>query len=352
MMNNYKKLFEQISPRESDEVLISKLMARKAENMKDNDTKKSKNIFLKKAVAIPAAAVLAIGAITVSIGAASGWNFSNLFEKYFSNASTNRPTDDERGKYDITAKLSEMGTNLDETVDFGCGTVHFIGAVADSNAVMVMYELTVNDDVLKEYYSEYSNSGKVPYAGLYRKSGVPGETGYSDPVEIIGEHGVDVVRTDLVYFSNGDLNSSKAIKLYYDTLWLGGDDGSYRELELENPVELSLPLNFMSADKIEVTPNTEIIHDNHRYFLKTVKITPLSIQWTVNPPEIGEREHGPMHNDPIVFRFKDGTEVKSYGIFETAEYRVDHEYHSGVLENPIDVKSLASVTIGDYTINL
>lgn len=94
-MNNYKKLFEQISPRESDEVLISKLMARKAENMKDNDTKKtSKNIFLKKAVAIPAAAVLVIGAATVTVGATNDWDYAKAFEgmfaqKYEGNVSVN-----------------------------------------------------------------------------------------------------------------------------------------------------------------------------------------------------------------------------------------------------------------------
>ena len=60
-MNNYKKLFEQISPTESDEALISKVRARKAENMKN---KSSKSIHFRKAAVISAAAVLAVGVVT------------------------------------------------------------------------------------------------------------------------------------------------------------------------------------------------------------------------------------------------------------------------------------------------
>ncbi len=85
-MNSYKRLFEQISPSESDEQLISKVLARKeeaskkAENMKDN---KKKNIFLRKAVIIPTAAAIALGATTLSVGAANNWDYSKPFRNMF-----------------------------------------------------------------------------------------------------------------------------------------------------------------------------------------------------------------------------------------------------------------------------
>ena len=83
-MNNYKKLFEQISPKESDEVLISKVRARKAENMKNaKENKTPKNIFLRKAVAIPAAALLVVGTVTVSVGAAINWDYAKAFKGMF-----------------------------------------------------------------------------------------------------------------------------------------------------------------------------------------------------------------------------------------------------------------------------
>ena len=83
-MNNYKKLFEQISPGESDETLVTKVLARKAELMKENNTKKiTKNIFLRKAVVIPAAAVLTLGTATLTVGAVNNWDYSKAFRGMF-----------------------------------------------------------------------------------------------------------------------------------------------------------------------------------------------------------------------------------------------------------------------------
>lgn len=83
-MNNYKKLFEQISPGESDETLVTKVLARKAELMKENNSKKTtKNVFLRKAVVIPAAAVLTLGTATLTVGAVNNWDYSKAFRGMF-----------------------------------------------------------------------------------------------------------------------------------------------------------------------------------------------------------------------------------------------------------------------------
>ena len=84
IMNNYKKLFEQISPGESDETLVTKVLARKAELMKENNTKKTtKNVFFRKAVVIPAAAVLTLGTATLTVGAVNNWDYSKAFRGMF-----------------------------------------------------------------------------------------------------------------------------------------------------------------------------------------------------------------------------------------------------------------------------
>lgn len=353
-MNNYKRLFEQISPRESDEALISKVRARKAEKMKN---KSSKSIHFRKAAAISAAAVLAVGAVTVSVGAATNWDFTKLFEGFYSNVLNDYPCYENTviEEQTITADLSQMGTNLDQTVDFGYGTVHFTGAIADSNVVMVMYELTVDDEVLTEYYSKHSNEGKKPWADLnyIMKPGCVYTEGYgsllSMPVDTIGDNGVDCYRTDAYFYQTGYLSKDKVLELQFNTFNLYASDNSMWELELEEPVTLSLPLDFMNTDRIEVSPNVEITHDNYRYFLEDVVITPLNIQWYTQPGEKIERL--PVQSDPLIYRFKDGTEVKNYSITETAEYQGDREVHSALLDNPIDINTLASVTIGDYTIS-
>lgn len=354
MMNNYKRLFEQISPTESDEALISKVRARKAENMKN---KSSKSIHFRKAAVISAAAVLAVGVVTVSVGAATNWDFPKLFEGFYSDVLNDYPCYENTVMEEqaIKADLSQMGTNLDQTVDFGYGTVHFTGAIADSNVVMVMYELRVSDDVLAEFYSEHSKEGKKPWAILcneIRDGCVYTEDyGYplSMPGDTIGDNGVDCYRTDAYFYQTGYLSKDKVLELQFNTFYLTASDYSRWELELEEPVTLSLPLDFMNTDRIEVSPNVEITHDNYRYFLEDVVITPLNIQWYTQPGE--KIEHLPLQSDPLIYRFKDGTEVKNYSITETAEYKGDREVHSALLDKPIDINNLASVTIGDYTIN-
>lgn len=81
-MNSYKRLFEQISPRESDEELIRKAMARKEESMKD-DKKKSKHFLLRKSFLIPAVALLVVGTATISVGAATNWEYIEAFRNMF-----------------------------------------------------------------------------------------------------------------------------------------------------------------------------------------------------------------------------------------------------------------------------
>lgn len=81
-MNNYKRLFEQISPRESDEELIRKAMARKEESMK-NDKNKSKHFLHRKSFLIPAVALLVLSAATISVGAATDWGYIEAFRNMF-----------------------------------------------------------------------------------------------------------------------------------------------------------------------------------------------------------------------------------------------------------------------------
>lgn len=81
MKSRYTQLFDQITPIESDEMLISRLRARKAENMKEIKT--SKHIFLRKAVVIPAAAVLTLGTATLTVGAVNNWDYSKAFRGMF-----------------------------------------------------------------------------------------------------------------------------------------------------------------------------------------------------------------------------------------------------------------------------
>lgn len=120
-MNNYKKLFEQISPGESDETLVTKVLARKAELMKENNTKKTtKNIFLRKAVVIPAAAVLTLTTATLTVGAVNNWDYSKAFRgmfaaKYEGNVSVSEQVSDNSTTSSSLTESSPTSSSLTES---------------------------------------------------------------------------------------------------------------------------------------------------------------------------------------------------------------------------------------------
>lgn len=360
MKSKYTQLFDRIDPPKTDDELLHSVLSRKGEAVPEEFTPKKR--AFRKPVIIAAAAVTAASVGVTAAGASCGWDFSKMFEGFY-----NKISNDYFGYVDTgiedqvsTVDLSEMGINLDQTVDFGYGTVTFTGAIADSNVVMVMYDLTVKDEVLEEYYSKYSKEGAKPWLNLGSDFLKPGcehtnSFGYSlsMPYDTISDNGVNCSRTDAYFYQEGYLSPDMVLDIEFDIFTMSASDHSWWEMELDEPVTISLPMDFMNTDRIEVSPNVEIIHDNYRYFLEDVVLTPLSIQWYTQP---GERiDHLPLRSDPLIYRFKDGTEVKNYGITEGAAYdpyNGDREYHSALLDKPIDLDDLASVTIGDYTINL
>lgn len=359
MKSKYTELFDNITPPKTDDELLRAVLSRREEAVHGGFTETTKRRAFRKPIIIAAAAVTAVSVGVTAVGASTGWDFSRLFEGFYS-----QRAQDNAGYVDtgienqvITADLSEMGISLDQTVDFGYGTVTFTGAIADSNVVMIMYNLTVDDEVLEEYYSKYSKEGKKPGLHLtidFMKPGCNFSDGFGYPLfmpyETINDNGVDCTRTDAYYYQDGFLSKDMILELEFNTFRMFASDHSWWELELDEPVVLSLPLDFMKTDRIAVSPKVEITHDNYRYFLEDVVITPLNIQWYTQP---GERiEHLPMRSDPLIYRFKDGTEVKNYGITASSEYKGDREFHSVLLDKPINVNDLASVTIGDYTLYL
>ncbi len=363
MKNRYNELFDRVNPPKTDDELFRAVIAEKNSGHTPETPEQPaprRHVFKRPAVILAAAAVTVSAGVTAA-GASVGWDFSQLFEGFYNRISTEYAGYVDTGIENqvSTVDLSEMGINLDKTVDFGYGTVHFTGAIADSNVVMVMYDLTVKDEVLEEYYSKFSKDGKKPFINL-DSSFLNLRCSFSDGLgsllsipdgTINNEAGCSI--TKAYYYQDGYLSKDMTIELKFDTFTMNSSGRSWWELELEEPVTLSLPLGFMNTDRIAVSPNVEITHDNYRYFLEDVVITPLSIRWYTQRGE--KMGNLPLQSEPLIYRFKDGTEVKNYGITETAEFNESdpgRELHSALLEKPIDPSELASVTIGDYTINL
>ncbi len=249
-MNSYKKLFEQISPGESDDQLISRIMARKeeaspeADIMKDNDTKKTKNIFLRKAVIIPTAAALVLGATTLSVGAANNWDYNKTFKNMFArNYEGNVPVNSEVHSSPVQLPASDItsqGTTssvekVDYTPERPIGTFDFEkygkplntvmegdgvtatlnGMLAYNDMCYIMYTLTATDDVIAK------NEGTVPglridfgHWGFKIDGKIAGGMGYEG--DTISEEGNTRTGYMKVEYDNVDL-SGKTLNITFLT---------------------------------------------------------------------------------------------------------------------------------------
>lgn len=339
----YKTLFNAIHPPKTDDEMIRSVLSGKDKPVPAYAvTAAKKHRF--RTPAVIAAAALAASVVISAAGAYCGWDYSRMFDGFFSRIA------EESGDYVDTgigaqisaADLSQMGTDLDKTVDFGCGTVTFTGAVADSNTVMLMYDITVDDDILLEYQEKYGGGNNV-LARIWFENNPTG-CNFADGF------GTGNSWTTVLFYQDGYLSRDSVLELEFDTLTLWSGDNFPWEIDTEEPVTLSLSLGFMNTQRVALSPEAETTLDNYQYTIEDVIITPLSIQWYARRGEKSGKLQG--ETDPLIFRFKDGTEVRNYQITAASEYNGGREFFAAMFDKSIDVEDLASVMIGDCTIML
>ena len=213
----------------------------------------------------------------------------------------------------------------------------------------LMYELAINEMAIEEYHGKFGNSDKLPWAEL-EISENPAEcnlaTGYGTKDDTSGI----ITYTNAFSFQNGYLNENSVIELEFGTLTLSAGDNSCLGLPLEEPIRLSLPLNFMTEKSVSVSPDIEVTIDNYEYHLDDMVITPLSIQWYAKRGSKIGRLAG--ETAPLTCKFRDGTEIRNYQITGASECNGEREFFTVLWDKPINPYDLYSVIIGGCEILL
>ena len=347
----YKTLFDRITPPKTDDEMIKLVLSGGAEAIPDCTDSAAKAGTFRKPVVFAAAAAAAISFGVTAAGASCGWDFSKLFEGFYSRISSEAQGYVDTGIENQTSAvdLLQMGVILDRIVDFDYGTVNFTGAVADRNTVLLMYELAINEMAIEEYHGKFGNSDKLPWAEL-EISENPAEcnlaTGYGTKDDTSGI----ITYTNAFSFQNGYLNENSVIELEFGTLTLSAGENSCLELPLEEPIRLSFPLNFMTEKCVSVSPDIEVTIDNYEYHLDDVVITPLSIQWYAKRGSKIGRLAG--ETAPLTCKFRDGTEIRNYQITGASECNGEREFFTVLWDKPINPYDLYSVIIGGCEILL
>lgn len=274
----YKMLFDRIIPPKTDDEMINLVLSGSAEVISDGANSAAKTGAFRRSIVFAAAAAISIG--VTAAGAYCGWDFSMLFEGFYSPISSEAQGYVDTGTENQTSAvdLSQMGVNLNKTVNFDYGTVNFTGAVADRNTLMIMYDLVINETALEEYHNKFGNSDILPWAEL-EISENPSECNFSSGYGTKDDTSGIITYTNAYFFRNGYLNKNSVIEPKFSALTLSAGDNSSLKLTLKEPIRLSLPLDFMTEECVCVSPDIEVAIDNYEYHLDEVAITPLSIQW-------------------------------------------------------------------------
>lgn len=347
MKSKYTELFNNITPPETDDELLRKVLACRSEAVSVGFSDAPKRRPLRRPVIIAAAAIAAASVGVTAAGASTGWDFTKLFQGFYSQRALDNAGYVDTGIENqiVTADLAAMGTDLYHTADFGFGEVTFTGAVADSSVVIVMYELDINEDVLQGFVQDYGLRENEVWCNL---DSAPQTVGFNGTVSF-GERTDSGYKCTVGFEFHGDqLNEESTLIASFSSLTLFSGTNS-REIPLEEPVILDLPLDFIDTSHITVEPDVNVQIDNYLYSLEKVVITPLAVRWD---SRVIRKVGKPDNSDPVICRFKDGTEVINYSITGSAINGYDSDSYLVLLDKPININDLSSVTIGDYTINL
>lgn len=401
-MNNYKRLFEQISPTESDEALISKVRARKAENMKN---KSSKSILFRKAVAIPAAAALAVGVVTVSVGAAVNWDYAKAFKGMFarqyegnvpvnsteqqipveSSAPENTPAETERVEYTPekpigTFDFEKYGKQLGIVLEGDGITATLDGMLVYDDLCYIMYTTTASDDLLAK------TGGKVPGLRIdfgnfaFKIDGkIAGGMGYTG--EKISEEGNTRTGCIEIRYDSVDL-AGKTLNIDFLSETKPGDPST----ALINQ-HIDIPIDFELAENIEKELSLKLKTDSFDGEINKVKVSGFRAMLffegvsivsetaqslpDIYPEKSGDAYVYTIEQDALikdspkrgfyeeisafgdaVITLKDGTTVVA-NVGSISNHSRDSKL-SGEIElrytYPIDPADVASIAFGDYTI--
>lgn len=357
MKKEYNELFNRISPQSSNVEFLSEILG-KAEKMK-----KKNKISIKKPIIAAFAAVFTLAAATVTVGAATGWDFNGGFDAVFKNRTEQYATENQ--VYESGFDFARYGKELDLHYTFDDYTLNIYGVIADKSTAYIMYDVVFDEDFdykEKEKYTQWDMTAILETAdsAMHTNDGhliaVDGNRFTFYQMATSGKEGINLSGNTLVLnlyrLERGIEQSVECDELYSESQ------------SVDCGLTVEIPVDFPLYDsKIYTVPEEKrrtylIDHINGKEFnveakLETIEISPLSCEFSFLT-DIAERglEKGDCYTlDDFHFTYKDGKEV----IFANNSYMIDvdetgrQRYHIH-LNQPIEPDKINSVTVGGTTI--
>lgn len=361
MKREYISLFEKAAPRMSDEELFNAVLSSRKGNitMKNNENKSKKRIS--KAIVIPLAAALALGA--TAVGAVAAYNRS-VGEEY-NDALAPGAAIFEQERRDANGELignapvneelyEQMNIAIDKTFECDGCSVEIPGAITDGKDMIVLYNIIFDEEPRSEELAKAFLAYTPVTEGVHM--------GYARFEEGMGfsKRGGKTVLSGFFELSDFEEITADTIKVKLDCLW--GDQDLWDDGVLPLDIDLEIPL---SGDMTRFNKTVDIPSKPHvdlsawgEWDMTDVEITPLSV--TFNMHSDGDIPEPRIHKDaspdiPMIVTFKDGTtlDISGHG---GMRHGIHTETKMTVIKRafnfPLNVDDVQSVQFASAVINV
>ena len=359
MENQYKRLFDSITPIKSDEELLMAVLDRKAEKMS------SKKKFSKKAILIPAAAAALLGTTAIGVSAAYQWNLPAAFEDLFRNRFEEYNSTSDAKIKNVMFDFSVIGKELDLTYNFNNFDVVIKGIAADEHSAYLLYDVVFAEDydcALTDDEEWFVNlhpnidmswlmnySGEMTPAADWRNGFMNMEGNTAHCFVTINISGISMQDKPLVYSFDRLVHRS-------------GDKEDILELEEK---KFSVDMDFyLSGNSVKLNPNeTVTLESGETGTVKYIGLSTFGLELNVEWEDeyLKETDMCEKLKNAVTINYKDGTTSDSTTF--TAQYlgssvrsfnslADDNSYSSSVLLSwvyPVYMQDIESVAIGGKT---
>lgn len=372
MKREYISLFEKAAPRMSDEELFESVLAisssRKGSITMKNNTQKSENKskkFFSKAVVIPLAAALALGATAVGAVAVYNRSVADEYANTLGGHASKFPQeykDKDGNKIDFGARTLADGTydklniTLDKTYEYDDFTIEFPGAIGSGDEIRVMFNIVFKgkpdlgeDD--PEYYPQFCLENEGERTHIWWDNGAVG---------VYGERDGNLTYSNYIAAKRiGDNDTSvnfKASHLWSTNDKWNGNNKKDVDIDFDILITDEMRANYKTVD-IANKPHVEL-GDWGDWNLDSVKITPFKVEFNLStdgetPDPVVCKLFSPKI--PVYMTFTDGSvlDIARYG---GGSGGIDKENKTlkivKSLNYPIDIDSVESIQFASAGVSM
>jgi len=258
-MNRLNNLYDQITPKTSSEELSQKVM--------NTEIKMTAKKRPSKAVAALLAATVGVSALTVTAGAANGWDYAGIFNSIFGDKSEN-----------LMDNIVPEATVLQDTID----TMDFelVAAAADKHGVLAILDIYPENGYKLIEYDEYGNEIIRPFQDLFICINSDAMGGSGVGCDVI-EASEEKVRLGVRVNTEDKIKDQKCIL----TARLQNEKDENGEYEFDTIYDYSWRAEFVadySAEEIRYEKDMELTGKDHEGNLvssriKEIQVSPISV---------------------------------------------------------------------------